>query len=104
MPGQFVEIHSDIRSCKRVDDVSCERRIASLAMCQVSDLTRFGDQPLGKQKAQGEFLIMAGRAHRDCDALAVYADFQRLLSRDGIIHYALTTIGLHLGYAHAFAG
>ncbi len=45
-------------------------------------LVRAVDQPLAEQKAERQFLVVTGRAHRDRQRRAVDADLQRLLDGD----------------------
>jgi hypothetical protein len=45
-------------------------------------VSRPADQRLARQEADGQLLVLAGRAHGDRDRRAVHADLQRFLDRD----------------------
>ena len=50
----------------------------------VEEVARGLDDAFGEEKAGGEFAVVAGCAHDDCEAAAFHADLQRLLERDEI--------------------
>ena len=68
------------RAQQRAGDLDRVRR----AIARQPDPRRGVDQPLAEQEAHGKLLVVARRAHRDRERLAVDADLQRLLDRDEV--------------------
>ena len=78
---------------RHVDDVAEVGVAGAAAVEHAAHVGRRRDHAFGQEQAQREFVIGAGRSHRDGERLASDADLERLLDRHGVERARVAAIG-----------
>ena len=83
--GEVIEIDADVRRYENVEDIAEDSVFAREAVGDFHDVLALVEEAFGEEETAGEFLVVAGGAHRDGDAAALDADFERFLAGDPVV-------------------
>src|SRR5262245_45134827 len=84
MAGEPLEVHLDGGPEKHIQSILMLGGFALLTVRDIDHVAPRSNEAFREQESHSEFFVMARRAHRDGDAVAANADFQRLLARQPI--------------------
>lgn len=84
MARQFLKIEVDRGGEKDIENIAAVCGVALLAGGDFEDVGALVNDAFGKQKTNRQLGVVAGSPHRDRDALAAHADFQRLLDGENV--------------------